>query len=157
MCQSVPDCVSLCQGLFFRLDGKFEHSPCLAHELALILRSVQPSGYARSIVYDPDSAVPTCRDLLFLSFKTTESLAKSCAKLVCLSDCSKVFKRSRAQAAIAPEKRATAMKLEPSFRLIQVLRTLKTAMTKSGIVIALAPPRMPSPLPVEFQSHPGAA
>jgi len=105
VCQSVPDCVRLCQGLFFKLNDEFEHRPCLAHELTLILRSVQPSGYARPIVYDPDSAVPTGRDLLFLSFKTTETSATSCAKLVWLSDCSKVFKRSRAQAAIAPQEK----------------------------------------------------
>ena len=51
-----------------------------------------------------DSAAPTCRDLLFLPFKTTETLAKSCAKLVWLSDCSKVCNRSRTQAAIGPQK-----------------------------------------------------
>ena len=59
------------------------------------------------MAYDPDSAVLTCQDLLFLPFKTTETLAKSCAKRVWLSDCSKVFKRSCARTAIASQKGAS--------------------------------------------------
>jgi len=100
-----------------------------------------------------DSAVPTCRDLLFLPFKTTETLVKSCAKLVWLSDCGKVFKRSRTQATIGPQDGRSAIKLETSFRLIQILRTLTASIIASALIITLAPPRMPSTLPVEFQTY----
>jgi len=48
-------------------------------------------------------------------------------------------------------KGATAVKPEPSIRLIQVLKSLIVPTIMSGVAVALTPPRMPSPLSVDFQ------
>ena len=143
--------------LVFKLTTSLNTVPALLTSFCLFCEIDGHLVCLRHIVYAPDSAVPTCRDLLFLPFKTTETLVKSCAKLVWLSDCGKVFKRSHTQAAIGPQKGTPAIELEPSIRLIKGLRTLKTPTIVSGIVATLAPPRMPSLLPVEFQPHSSTA
>jgi len=104
VCQSVPDCVRLRQRLFFKLTTSLNTAPALLTCLRLFYERYDHSVYPRPIVCDLGSAVPTRRDLLFWLFKTTETLAKSCAKLVWLNGCGKVFKRSRTQATIAAQK-----------------------------------------------------
>ena len=157
MCQSVPDCVRFVRGCFSNQTTSLNTAPFLLTSLRSFYKTDGHSVCPRPkrllpILRSPDSSGP----VVFAIQNNRDP-----SKVVCQTRLAKRLQQGlqpeSCTSSDRPPRSAPAIKLEPSIRLIQVLRTRKTPMTTSGIVITLAPPRMPSSLPVEFQPHSSTA